>query len=225
MSISLLTPTTNDRIIYFDRLIRCIEAQDYPLENIEWIILDDFFNPKLSEMVGSYKYIKYMSVDSKKNIGEKRNILNKMAQGDILINIDDDDYYPPNKISYVVDCFEKNPEYLISGSSCVYMYYDKEIYRVGPYGTSHATGNTLSYKKKYTENNFYRNVTYAEEKQFLRNYTTKLLQLPSIYSILVIRHTSNTANKAPLHKLRIVKENKMNIESFIKNKSICKLFL
>lgn len=217
--VSLLTPTTKSRFHFFERLIICVENQDY--KNFEWIILDDYFNENLYNLVKSKSFVRYISCNKKKNIGEKRNQLNELATGDLLINIDDDDYYPPNKISYTLKEMTKNPEYLVSGSSCIYMYFDKNIYKIGPYGNNHATANTFSYYKSYSSK--YATVSKGEEKSFLKNYTTNLLQLESKNVILVIRHNTNTANNANINRYRVAKTT-LNLSDFIENDYLRSLF-
>jgi glycosyltransferase involved in cell wall biosynthesis len=210
MKISLLTPTCN-RSHFFPRLLKCIENQTYPKENIEWIILDDSDNNHYS-FFQSVPYVVYVHIKEKKNIGTKRNLLNKMATGKILINIDDDDYYPPHKISHTVQEMTKNPSFQVSGSSYVHMYDKHGIYIVGPYSKNHATANTLAYTKEYTTSHFYAEVQKGEERAFLENYKTNILQLKDL--ILVIRHISNTANKMNLRQLKI-KETTLHLTDFM----------
>lgn len=217
--VSLLTPTSNNRFVFFKRLIMCVEIQDY--KNIEWIILDDYFNESLYKILKSKSYVKYYALNEKKNIGEKRNKLNQLATGDILINIDDDDYYPPNKVSYTVHEMT-NSDKLISGCSCIYMYHDKIIYKIGPYADNHATANTFAYYKSYDVR--YGEVNKGEEKSFLRNFTTSVLQLESEKVILVIRHKTNTANNQNINRYKNVKKTTLTLDYFIKDPYLRSLF-
>ena len=93
--VSVLTPTYN-RVEFFPRLVQCYKAQIYPKDRMEWIILDDgqeSCEDILKTETEGLPNIRYISLDSKVNIGEKRNILNKEAKGDIIVCMDDDDYY------------------------------------------------------------------------------------------------------------------------------------
>ena len=68
--------------------------------------------------------------------------------------MDDDDYYPPDRISHVVWSMMNNPEYPVCGSSELYLYFSdsKKVYKLGPYGLSHSTNGTMAYEQSYTKN-------------------------------------------------------------------------
>jgi len=44
--------------------------------------------------------IRYIHEKEKQNIGYKRNRLNREARGAIIVAMDDDDYYPPERVFY-----------------------------------------------------------------------------------------------------------------------------
>lgn len=46
--------------------------------------------------------MKYRYESDKMNIGKKRNIVNQMATGDFMVAWDDDDYYPPTRITHSI---------------------------------------------------------------------------------------------------------------------------
>jgi hypothetical protein len=74
--------------------------------------------------------------------------------------MDDDDYYPPERVSHAVTKLMSMPSVDLAGSSEMYMYYmdTKEIVKLGPYNKQHATNGTLSYRTKYgkTHNRIFR---------------------------------------------------------------------
>ena len=72
---------------------------DYPEDKFEWIIIDDSENKKLENLLPKKNNIKYLPLNEKMTIGEKRNIAVKNAENDIIICMDDDDYYPPHLLN------------------------------------------------------------------------------------------------------------------------------
>lgn len=213
--VSLCTPTFNRRP-FIPYLIRSINLQDYPKDKIEWIIVDDGTDPigdlfvsngnrnNIIEINKDIK-IKYFYVKEKMNLGEKRNYMHSKCSGSIIIYIDDDDYYPPQRISHAVEMLESTDEFLIAGSSIMHIYYGNEnkdhdkIYQCGPYAENHATAATFAFKKKLLNITSYNeNALFAEEKHFLKNYSIPLLQLNSLKTILVFSHIHNTINKEKL---------------------------
>ena len=146
--------------------------------------------------------------------GKKRNFLCDKSKGDIIIFMDDDDYYPPDKVSHVVDNLWKS-KYLVSGSSILHVYYIcyDSIYKFGPYKlknykTNHCTCGTISFKREYFKKHKFPDKAKAEEAIFLNNWKTEVLQLDSLKSILCIAHLDNTVDK---HK-HINKNNKTELK-------------
>ena len=122
--VSICTPTFNRRP-FIPYLIKCFSHQDYRKDKIEWIIIDDGTD-KIGDLVAHIPQVKYYPYERKMLLGEKRNLLNDKAAGDIIIYMDDDDYYPPNRISHAVDTLLANPQAMCAGSSIMYIYFNYE---------------------------------------------------------------------------------------------------
>jgi glycosyltransferase involved in cell wall biosynthesis len=205
IEVSVITPTYQRRA-FISALIQIYQQQTYPKEKMEWIILDDG-RDKVEDLFEdaaiSIPNLRYIYHPEKLRIGEKRNRLNQEAKGNIIIAMDDDDYYPPQRIQTVVDAFAKHPHIDLAGSSTMLMYYldTKKIYSIGPYGPNHATNGTMAYRKRYAMKHHYDPfVTKGEELSFLEQYRHPMIQLDPLSSILVICHTDNTVDKTRLRK-------------------------
>ena len=198
--VSVITPTYNRRK-FIPILIEIYKNQTYPKDRMEWIILDDGTDKVEDLFLEASKTIpniRYIYSPEKMLIGAKRNRVLKEAKHDIIIAMDDDDYYPDNRISSVVTAFARNPKIELAGSSEMLLYYtdNKKIYRCGPFGPNHATNGTIACRKSYAKKHFYdETVTHAEEKSFLDDYKHPMIQIDPRKSILVICHDSNTFDK------------------------------
>ena len=221
--VSVITPTYNRRQ-FIPTLIQCFLHQTYPQDRMEWIILDDGSDPvgDLFEAVKSkIPSLRYIRETEKKNIGAKRNRLNVEAKGDIIVAMDDDDYYPPERVSHVITKFKQNPSVELAGSSEIYMYYTdiKTIYRLGPYNKNHATNGTMAWRRSYGLTHTYdETVTHAEEKSFLESYRNPMIQLDSSKVMLVMSHNENTFNKKAMREVEtpLVKKTQFKLRNFIK---------
>ena len=225
-TVSVRTPTYNRRK-FIPLVIKCYLSQDYPKELIEWIVVDDG-DDCVEDMFKDIRGVKYYRYEEKLKLGKKRNIVNEKATGDILVYMDDDDFYPPNRISHAVKKITSRKGVLAAGASELYMYYDgiKKIYRFGPYGPMHATAGTFVLKKELLKQTSYEDdAEMAEEKKFLKNYTVPLIQLDPFKSILVYSHSSNTFDKKKLINSKMAKETKLELKNFIRDSEIRKLFL
>jgi len=94
--VSVIIPTY-DRSEFLSQALKLIGRQDYP--NLEVIIVDDSEKaedvPK--EIAGIP--IKYLHLDLRVTIGEKRNIAVLHAKGEVIVHWDDDDYFRPHRVS------------------------------------------------------------------------------------------------------------------------------
>lgn len=218
--VSVLTPTYNRRK-FIPYLIKCFKSQGYPQDRMEWIILDDG-SDKVGDLFASsgLKNVRYYAEDVKLNIGAKRNKLNELAKGEIIVCMDDDDYYPPERVSHVVTQLLAKPQYDICGSSELYMFFsdNKKIYKIGPYHHNHATNGTFAYRRRYFDTHKYDEfVTHAEETSFLNKYTEPMLQLDPHKVMLVMSHSDNTFDKRKLREQTnpMFKETVMKIRQFV----------
>tara|TARA_B100000902_G_C27191099_1_gene853982 strand:+ start:80 stop:1168 length:1089 start_codon:yes stop_codon:yes gene_type:complete len=222
--VSVCTPTYNRRP-FISYMIKCFEHQTYPKELLEWIIVDDGTD-KIEDLVTHIPQVKYFKINRKMTLGEKRNFMHTKTKGEIIVYMDDDDYYPAERISHAVEKLISNPNVLCAGSSELYIYFKhiNTMYQFGPYGPNHATAGTFAFKKELLKNSSYEDsAALAEEKHFLKNYTVPFIQLDPMKTILVFSHEHNTFDKRKLlinpHPQFVKKTNK-TVNMFIRNEDI-----
>jgi len=197
--VSICTPTFNRRP-FIKTLIKCFEHQTYPKDKMEWIIIDDGTD-KIEDLVKDIPQVKYYKYDEQMVLGKKRNIMHEKCSGDIIVYMDDDDYYPPERVSHSVEMLLSHPKALCAGASEIYIYFKhiNQMYQFGPYGPNHATAGTFAFKKELlNEHSYDDNAALAEEKHFLKNYTVPFVQLEPKKTILVFSHIHNTFDKKSL---------------------------
>ena len=196
--VSICTPTFNRRP-FIKSMFQCFRNQTYPLSRMEWIIVDDGTD-KIQDLVeqSGISQIKYFPLDQKMKLGEKRNFMHSKTTGSILVYMDDDDYYPPERVDHAVDMLRIHKTAMIAGSSEIYIYFKhiQKMYQCGPYGTDHATAGTFAFRRQLlNETQYDENACLAEEKMFLRNFTVPMVQLDPLKTILVFSHIHNTFDK------------------------------
>jgi hypothetical protein len=197
--VSVCTPTFNRRP-FINAMIMCFNNQDYPQDRMEWIIIDDGSDP-IEDLVASHPRVKYFKYDTKMTLGKKRNLLHEKSRGEILVYMDDDDYYPPQRVSHAVHMLVTHPDALCAGSSEIYIYFKHigQMKKFGPYGPNHATAGTFAFKRKLLKHHRYNDdACLAEERAFLKDYTVPFVQLDPMKVILVFSHEHNTFDKRKL---------------------------
>jgi glycosyltransferase involved in cell wall biosynthesis len=218
--VSVCTPTFNRRP-FIKMMLACFDHQTYPKDKIEWIIIDDGTD-KIGDLVKYHPNVSYFEYDTKMPLGKKRNLMHKKSKGDIIVYMDDDDYYPPERIQHAVYKLITNKHALCGGSSEMYIYFKHidQMYQFGPYGEKHATAGTFAFKRKLLKQTRYEDdACLAEEKLFLKNYTIPFVQFDSVKTILVFSHIHNTYDKKQLlenQHPKFVKPSNKTVDSFIK---------
>ena len=222
--VSVCTPTFNRRP-FIQTMFECFKNQDYPKHRIEWIIVDDGTD-KIKDLIetSNIPQIRYFEIEKKIALGAKRNYMHKHVKGSIIIYMDDDDYYPPERISHAVEMLQKNENALCAGASEIYLYFKTmgKMIQAGPYGPNHATAGTFAFKKELLKDTKYNDdAALAEERAFLKDYTVPFVQLDPLKTILVFSHEHNTYDKREMFKTAhpdYFRESPKTVDMFIRQK-------
>lgn len=226
--VSVCTPTYNRRA-FIPALIQCFKQQTYPGELLEWVVVDDGSDP-VGDLFEGLEGVKYFRSEERMNLGYKRNFMHRKAAGDILVYMDDDDYYPPDRVLHAVQKLRSKPDVLMAGSSKMHIYFKElnKIYQFGPYGPNHATAATFAFKKELLKFTAYDdNALVSEERFFLKNFTIPMVQLEPKSTILVFAHSQSTFDKRRLlvnPDVRRVRETRFSPSVFVKNKKLCEFY-
>jgi glycosyltransferase involved in cell wall biosynthesis len=212
-------------------MVQCILQQKYPKELMEWIIVDDGTD-KIGDLVKDIPFVKYVALEEKMLLGKKRNFMHEQCtfkeDSAIVVYIDDDDYYPPDRVSHAVDKLVHSKSEC-AGSSELYLWFNdlEKMYKVGPYGPTHATAGTFAFKRSLLKTCSYaEDAVLSEEKYFLKDYTVPMVQLDPKRTILVVCHSQNTFDKHRViqNDSKYCSESSLTIKHFIKSPSLHKFY-
>ena len=210
-TVSILTITQYNRYECLKILVELINLQTYK-NIIEWVIIEGSHTEKeikesskqINELKNSgilkYPIVYINNEDVNIKLGELRNIGNKTCKGDITVCMDDDDYYPKNRVEHAVEKLMSS-DILIAGCSqlLLFDYNLNKLYQSTGYGKYHSTNACMAWKKEYLNTNSHdSSKTHAEEQSFTKNFTEKLIQLEPFSTIIASSHNLNTFNKKEL---------------------------
>jgi glycosyltransferase involved in cell wall biosynthesis len=193
---------------------------------MEWIVVDDG-EDKVEDLFEGVERVKYFYYPEKLKLGKKRNLTHEKSKGQIIVYMDDDDFYPPDRVSHAVDQLESDPNVLAAGSSLMYIYFKDtgKIFQFGPYDKSHATAGTFAFKRALLKETKYSDdACVAEEKKFLKNYTVPFVQLDPMKTILAFAHEHNSFDKGEVLNTEFVRKTGMKLGSFIKDQELKNLY-
>ena len=118
--VSVCTPTYNRRK-FLPFLIKNFKAQTYPKEKIEWIVVDDG-EDCVRDMFEGVECVKYFRYEEKMKLGHKRNVMHKHCKGEILVYMDDDDYYPPSALIMLSIVYDRARKlWLLEVVECIFI--------------------------------------------------------------------------------------------------------
>jgi glycosyltransferase involved in cell wall biosynthesis len=217
--VSCICPTYNRRR-FLPYLLRMFNAQTYPKDRRELIIVDDSpeTNEDIIKQYNTDKNIRYYHLKEKLELGKKRNYINSLIKGEYVVCFDDDDYYPPERVAHAITMLQSSKKQ-IAGSTRISIYYTAldKIYEFGPYGANHGTNGTFAYHRDYLKNHSYQDdAKMAEEKFFLKDYTEPLVQLDPYKTIICISHACNTFDKHNV--IKTGRETGMKLKQVVKGK-------
>ena len=196
-SVSVCTVTYN-RSRVLPLLEQRLREQDYPHSLIEWVVVDDSDDGgSWAPSVGLPFPVTYRRFPERLVLGRKRNLSHHFCAGEVIVYMDDDDYYPASRISHAVQKLG-TCDRLVAGSTWLPILFlpEKELWLSGPFGDFHATANTFAFCREILEVARYDDgATHAEERSFLDDYRRPMVQLDADKTILCMAHNANTFEK------------------------------
>ena len=209
-SVSIVTITQYSRRKCLTNLAELIKQQDYN-NIIEWVIVEGSHHS--DDAIANEKYIVsqwktlvllpfnleilYIPFEKKQHLSDLRNIGNNSCHGDIIVCMDDDDYYPPCRVSHAVFRLI-NSSALIAGCSNAYIYFYlyNRLFQFRKFGENHSTNNCMAYKREYLKNHSHlTGLDKAEESSFTNDFTEPMVQLDAGQTIVISGHNMNTVDK------------------------------
>jgi hypothetical protein len=205
-SVSIITVNQYIRHDCLKNLCELIKLQTYK-NIIEWVIVEGSQNKNdaeknklfINDLINSKPLnfeIVYVEYTGKK-LSDLRNLGNKTCKGDIIVCMDDDDYYPVERVSHAVESLESSSA-MIAGCSDIYLYeyFMDKLYKFKGFNPKHSTNNCMAFKKEYLINHSHASgLEMSEEKSFTNDFTEPMIQLVSKKCIIVSSHNFNTFNK------------------------------
>lgn len=170
-----------------------------------WVIVDNSTTPAHDWAVAKdHPGVLYDRVYGPHTIGSLRNRCLDLAienGADIVVFWDDDDYYPPTRISSGIKALEANPEADIAASSKMYVLLTREnvLMTVGPYHDKHGTAATYTIRRRYIETHRFPDKAKGEELEFTDQWTARMTQVPAEDTIVVMGHGKNTVDKSDIY--------------------------
>ena len=165
--------STNNRRPFISYAIAYFLQQDY--ENKELLIVDDGTDC-IEDLIPANEQIRYIRLDKKMTLGEKRNFCIKESKGDLIMHWDDDDWMAPYRISYQVsELLKNNTE--ICGLQQMYF---REIatgkcwlYKYPAHAQPWLAGGSLLYKRNFWQTSPFPDMQVASDTRFI--FTRKLM--------------------------------------------------
>jgi len=199
-SISIITPTYNRRHM-FKLAIQNWNNINYPSDKLEWIIVDDGEDKVYDMIPQKDKRVKYYAIDQKVPIGHKRNLCVGFATNEIIVCMDDDDYYPPNSFKIRVLELLKSGKKCVSCTiiGCFHITKLISMVNVPPHHLSfeeRISEATLCFYKNFWEQQpFNNNSECSEAKDFLSERFEDYHEISWESIIVALLHSRNTSNK------------------------------
>jgi O-antigen biosynthesis protein len=187
-SVSCIMPT-HDRRLFAAQAIRYFLRQDHPRK--ELVIVDDGTD-RIADLVPATPAIRYVGVDRRLSLGEKRNIALRESRGTLVAHWDDDDWYHPSYLSRLAARWQRGGDRRALcglGTYLVWVFGDRVVRLCRTHGVA---GATFLYHRSLWEAHPYRDVDRAEDFFFLQDARPVILRHDDPGLFLVVRHGTHT---------------------------------
>lgn len=118
--VTVLIPTFN-YAKYILQAIKSVESQSYPSSLIDILIIDDGSTDNTADIVTSYKSSLPITYFYQQNLGKaaatQKGI--ELSKGDIIFNLDADDYFLPHKIETIIKIYDSNSSITFIGHPAI----------------------------------------------------------------------------------------------------------
>jgi hypothetical protein len=212
--ITVITPTYNRKEL-IDIAFHNLLATDYPHDKIEWIVIED--NEKTphmaSEKVISFQIqvpkikVKYIPIEGRMSIGEKRNVAIEHAANDIILFMDDDDHYPSTSFRRRVAWLTKGTKAGQTGEASIACCTTLALYdlkrgvsavNVPPFDiplAQRVSEATLTFKKSAWLERRFPHVSMAEGEEWIAGREHQVIEIPPQQIIVAFSHGGNQSSR------------------------------
>lgn len=204
-SVSLLTITQYKRQASLLLLRDLILDQDYP-HLLEWILVEGSptsTSAKMNEVFcraleAKGLPIRYIPGSGGEPIGLLRNRANEAALGDVRVVLDDDDYYPPERVRHAVDSLASSKKQIAGCSPMLLFDYPSDrLFQFKSFGKNHSVASCMAWTSAY-QGVCDPTARFAEESSFTHGFREPMVQLDPEKTIVQSSHSQNTFSKRGL---------------------------
>lgn len=201
--VSCMMPTYNRRS-FVPQAIKYFMRQDYP--NRELVVVDDGTDP-VGDLIPDDSRIRYVRLPRRYSIGEKRNHACEVANGEVIVLWDDDDWYAHNRISYqVAPLLEGRADVTGLDSSLLLFLPTRQFWACASelhecmFARGIISGTIAFWKGFWSQGARFPNSSLAEDAAFVENLLSqgaRLENLANVGTFIYVRHDANTWRFTP----------------------------
>ena len=194
--VSCIMPTSCRRS-FVTQAISYFLCQDYPER--ELVVVDDGAET-VADLIPDEPQIRYARLPGKRSVGAKRNRACEMANGEIIVHWDDDDWMAPWRLSRQVQALLLAPAMTVCGLARFLLYQPSSerawMYEYPRSEREWVYGATFCYRKSTWEARGFPDLNRGEDTAFLWNPPNlKVLALEDYRFYVAIAHQHNTVPK------------------------------
>jgi len=193
--VSAIMPTANRRHLV-PLALHSFLAQDWP--DKELIVIEDG-DDCVADLFAAAPNLRYHHhrLHRRQSIGDKLNLACKLAQGDILVRFDDDDWSAPGRIT---DQVNRLGQFSVSGYNSM-IFWDQATRQATQYKSSspfYSLGSALCFTRAYWQAHPFANCSNGEDNIFIQPArNVRRIACVDAGDMMVARiHAANTVNRS-----------------------------
>lgn len=183
---------TRGRTIWAHQALQMFLDQSYP--NKEIVVVDDLDERSFS-VTPDFPGVRYQLLETRKTIGEKRNIANGRATGQIIMHWDSDDLYTPDRMEHQVEMLLSSGADMVGYNRMTFVDQERDKRYIYIGSTYYMIGVSLCYWRRVWEQCGFKSKNVGEDNEFFLGRNLRTATCDAGDRIIARIHAGNSFDK------------------------------
>lgn len=201
--VSIVTLTKNRKLV-FNTAVFCYMNFMYPRDKLEWIIVDD--TDKIDEDITDVlpdkekHNIRHVRLHKPMSISDKRNLGVSLSKYELIMNMDDDDYYYPDTVLAKVRALAKYPSKHVVVSCLLAIYNILNNTSQLVESKIPCVEASMMFRKSYWKTRMFHPHPFGEGFSMVYNAFDTIVDLPYMFNFISVTHYANVTGSTRNYK-------------------------
>jgi hypothetical protein len=182
---------TCNRPEWIPRAVACYQAQTYPHRQL--LVVED--GGANGHLLPNDPTICYVHLDGKQIVGQKRNVANTLAAGQVICHWDDDDWSAPERVAEQVELLKTSGAMIVGYNILPFHDMSTGDVRIYRGDEGYCTGTSLCYWRSWWQAHRFQNVSVGEDNAFVWESAGRVRGVSGMGRMVARSHSKGTSGR------------------------------